>query len=179
MLQKSSLQKVLAVFFKNSTKEFSLIDISREIQLAHTSVKSKLQELLKEGIIQKRTEKRGKRKFPLFRANRDNANFQMYKQLYNQRVLAESGVMNFLEEKLLPNTIVLFGSYQRGEDDEQSDIDLYIEAKEKEVNVKNFEKKLQRKIQLHFKDPFTSYPKELKNNILNGTVLQGFLEGYK
>ena len=43
----------------------------------------------------------------------------------------------------------------------------------------SFEKKLGRKIELHFNDTFNSYSKELKNNIINGMVLGGFLEGYK
>ena len=33
--------------------------------------------------------------------------------------------------------------------------------------------------ELHFNDNFNSYSKELKNNIINGIVISGFLEGYK
>ena len=80
---------------------------------------------------------------------------------------------------MAPKSIVLFGSYQRGEDIENSDIDLFIESKKEKLDINIFEKKLKRKIELHFKEDFTSYPKELKNNIINGIVLSGFLEGYK
>ena len=73
----------------------------------------------------------------------------------------------------------MFGSYQKGEDVEDSDIDLFIECKKEELDIKIFEKKLGRNIELHFNENFTSYPKELKNNIINGIVLSGFLEGYK
>ena len=79
----------------------------------------------------------------------------------------------------MPKSIVLFGSYQKGEDSENSDIDLFVECDKEELDVKIFEKKLGRKIELHFKKDFTLYPKELKNNIINGIVLSGFLEGYK
>ena len=79
----------------------------------------------------------------------------------------------------MPKTIVLFGSYRRGEDVEESDIDIFLECKKENVNVERFEKKLGRKIQLHFQENFNAYPKELKNNIINGIVLSGFLEGYK
>ena len=90
----------------------------------------------------------------------------------------ESGIIAHIEEKLTPKCIVLFGSYQRGEDTEESDIDLFIEAKHKTINTKQFEKKLNRKVELHFNKSFTKYPQELKNNIINGIVLHGFLEGY-
>ena len=62
---------------------------------------------------------------------------------------------------------------------EGSDIDLFVECRKEEINLKRFEKKLGRKIELHFNENFLSYPKELKNNIINGMVLSGFLEGYR
>ena len=46
-------------------------------------------------------------------------------------------------------------------------------------NLKNFEKKLKKRIQIHFKENFSSYPKELKNNIINGIIIYGFLEAFK
>ena len=79
----------------------------------------------------------------------------------------------------MPKCIVLFGSFQKGEDIEQSDIDLFIESPKLKIDLKKFEKKMKRKIELHFKENFSKYPKELKNNIINGTVLFGFLEGFK
>ena len=79
-------------------------------------------------------------------------------------------------EKFNPNSIVLFGSYQKGEDTIKSDIDLFIESKEQNINLQEFETKLNRKIQLHFNESFEKYPKELKNNICNGIVLKGYLE---
>ena len=45
--------------------------------------------------------------------------------------------------------------------------------------IKNYEKLIGRKIQLHFKEDFNKYAKELKNNIINGIVLVGYLEVFK
>ncbi len=178
MIQQSSIELVAEVFLRFPTKEFTLKDISKSIHLAHTSVKSNLQALVKSGLIQRRVEKKGRRRFPLYWANRDNKQFIQYKKIYNLQVLLESGVIAYIEERLLPRCIVVFGSYQRGEDREKSDIDLFVESKKAELNLANFEKKLARKIELHFKENFTTYPRELKNNIINGVVVQGFLEGY-
>ena len=109
----------------------------------------------------------------------DNKIFKKYKIIHNLSSILESGVIDFIEETVSPKSIVLFGSYSRGEDIENSDIDLFVECKNEELDLKSFEKKLGRKIELHFNEKFTMYPKELKNNIINGVVLNGFLEGFK
>lgn len=153
--------------------------VSRNIRLAHTSVKKNLKILAKLGIITESLEKKGGRKFPVYRANNQNDEFKRLKKIFNVDSLLEFGVIKFIEEKLSPKSIVLFGSYARGEDIEDSDVDLFVECKKEEMNLKSVEKKLNRKIELHFNENFTMYPKELKNNIINGIVLSGFLEGYK
>ncbi len=179
MLQKSSIFRTAEIFFVNPIKEHYLMDISRSIGLAHTSVKKNLDKLVKSGLVIKFAEKKGGRKFPLYKANTNNRLFKEYKMIYNLSSLLESDVIEFIEEKLMPKSIVVFGSYQRGEDTESSDIDIFAECKEEKLNLDKFEKKLDRKIQLHLKENFALYPKELKNNIINGIVVGGFLEGYK
>ncbi len=178
MLQKSNTSRVLGVFFVEPSKEHYLINISRNIKVAHTSVKRNLAKLVKSGLVSRELQKKGKRNFPVYKAVNSSRVFRRYKMLYNITSILESGLIDFLEEKIAPKSIVLFGSYRRGEDLEESDIDLFIEGIEEKPDVRFFERKLKRKIQLHFKRDFKSYPKELKNNIINGIVLHGFLEGY-
>lgn len=74
---------------------------------------------------------------------------------------------------------MLFGSYLRGEDIEDSDIDIFVEAKKQNINLSIFEKKLKRKIQILFNEKFNTYSKELKNNITNGIILKGYLEVFR
>jgi predicted nucleotidyltransferase len=177
MLQKSSMLTTGAVFFRSPTKAFTLTDVSRESKLAHTSTKENLRKLIALRLIQKTIEKKGTRKFPKYMSSRTTG-FVREKRLYNFYAIEESGIIQYLEEKIMPKCIVLFGSYRRGEDTEQSDIDLFVESKQQDADVKSFERKLQRPIQLHFNSRFMEYPTELKNDIINGTVLHGFLEGY-
>lgn len=179
MLQKSSMCKIADVFFDNPTTKMYLIEISRKIKLAHTSVKTNLNSLIKLNIIKKEIEKRGSRKFPSYKANIDSVEYRKYKQIHNNTSIIESGLIEYLEEKIMPRSIILFGSYQKGEDTENSDIDISIEAPETKVELIKFQKQLHRKIQLHFNESFESYPKELKNNIINGIVLYGYLEALK
>jgi predicted nucleotidyltransferase len=179
MLQKLSIVKTMDYFFTYPTKNHYLMDISKNINLAHTSVKRNLKQLIKEEIIIEEIEKKGSRKFPILKANINNKKYIQYKKIFNHFNLIHSGIIEHIEKVLTPNVVILFGSYQRGEDIEDSDIDLFIEAKEIELDTHYFEKKLKRKIQLHFKENFNAYPKELKNNIINGTIIYGFLEAYK
>lgn len=174
MLQKCSLFKVAKVFFNEPTKEHYLIEISKKSNLAHTSVKQHLLTLKNLSIIKESTEIKGTRKYPLYKANIDNKEYKFYKKIHNLNQIKE--LINYLKDKLMPNTVVLFGSYSRGEDIEKSDVDLFVECKEETINLKKFEKELNRKIQLHFKKDFKKYPKELKNNIANGIILNGYLE---
>jgi len=173
MLQKYSLWKTLTVFFIEPTKEHYLMDISRKINLAHTSVKKNLTELVKLGLVKESINKQGTRNFPVYKA--DMNHYKTYKKIHNQLSVEE--LIEYLNDSLFPKAIVLFGSYQKGEDTENSDIDIFVQCKKTDIELKRFEKKLYRKIQLHFNQEF-SFSKEVKNNIINGIVLKGFLEGY-
>tara|TARA_Y100000034_G_C6761869_1_gene339385 strand:+ start:11 stop:547 length:537 start_codon:yes stop_codon:yes gene_type:complete len=178
MVQKSSTLQTMETFFDYPNKEFSLKDISIMSKLAHTSTKKNLDLLLKKDIIKKKNIKKGIRTFPIYFANK-NKEFITAKKINNHSKIYESDLIRYLEEEIMPKCIVLFGSFQKGEDIEQSDIDLFIESPKLKIDLKKFEKKMKRKIELHFKENFSKYPKELKNNIINGTVLFGFLEGFK
>lgn len=178
MLQKCSIFKVAEVFFKEPSKKHCLKEISTESSLAHTSVKEHLTNLHKLDIIKKEVEKKGKRAFPTYFANFDSKEYKFYKKIYNLEKIKQSGLIKFLKDELMPDCIVLFGSFAKAEDIESSDIDLFVECKDKELDLKDFEKFFKRKIQLHFKERFKDYSDDLKTNIINGIVLDGYLEAY-
>ena len=178
MLQKCSIYKTAGIFFNEPTKEHYLKEISRKAKLAHTSVKQHLKSLKSLSIITETKEKKGTRSFPIYKANLYNNNYKKYKRMYNLNKLMESGIINHIKDNFMPNSIILFGSFQKGEDIEDSDIDIFVESKEKKIELGSFSKKLDRKIQLHFKENFKDYPKELRNNIINGLILEGYLEAY-
>ena len=179
MLQKSSTLKIAQVFFDEPTKQHYLMEISRKANLAHTATKNILKQLEKDSIITKISEKKGKRTFPLYEANKLNNTYKFYKKIANKIALENSKLISFLHDKCMPNAIILFGSYARGEDTEESDIDLFIESEKVEISLEKFEKKLKRTIQLHYKRKFKDMLKELKNNIMNGIVLDGYVVGFE
>ncbi|MFW5902705.1 MAG: nucleotidyltransferase family protein [archaeon] len=176
MLQKCSLWRVAQVFFDEPIKEHYLMEISRKSNLSHTSVKNKLKTLIDEGIISKDKEKRGKRIYPIYKAKLESKKYKKYKKIDILHRIEEVGLNNYLKGKYQPDCIVLFGSAARGEDTEKSDLDLFLQMEKEEINLNEFEEKLNRKIQLHISRDIKNYPEELKNNIANGILLHGYLD---
>ncbi len=172
MLQNYSRYTILQEFFDSPKKDFQIREISRKVKIAQPSVINHLNALLKENYILK--EKKGV--YPSFRANMDCCNFRILKQQNLILRIKTSGIIDLIEEKTKPNCIILFGSSSRGEDTENSDIDLFVEAKEEQIELEKYEKILKRKINLFFEPRVKTLSKELLNNLVNGQVLSGFLK---
>lgn len=176
MVQKSNMDKIAELFFRYPNKEWYLKEISRTTKIAHTSVNNYLKKLISKNIIIKNQVKKGKRNFPYYKANILSKRYKIQKIIHNFSSILNSEIISYLHDKLMPKSIVVFGSYQKGEDLEDSDIDIFVEASEEKIDLKKFEKKLNRKIQLHFNKNFKSYPIELKSNIVNGWIIDGYLD---
>jgi len=147
-------------------------EISRKVKIAQPSVIAHLKALEKQGLIER--EKNGL--YPTYRANRENQEFKTLKQTNTMLNLNKTGLMDYISNNCLPNSIVLFGSASKGEDIEESDIDLFVQSKEKKLDLERFEKQLNRKISLFFQEDINKLSKELRNNIINGIILKGYLK---
>lgn len=109
--------------------------------------------------------------------NRDEKMAIELKRVENLRNMYISGLSEFLETELAGGTIILFGSYSLGEDTSTSDIDLaIIGRKDKMLSLKEYEKVLNRKININFYNSWKNIQEHLKNNILNGILLKGSVE---
>ncbi len=176
MLQNYNKWKVLRVFFDSPLAEggLRLREISRKASLALPSVKNYLLDLQRDAlIVQKKSRVHG---YPAYYANRDDEKYHFYKKVDCLTRIKESGLLLELQEKSMPSVIILFGSAAKGEDTEYSDIDLFIGASEQKINVSKYEKVLNRKISLFFEPEFNRLSKELKNNIINGIIISGYLK---
>ncbi len=172
MLDKYSRYRVLRVFLDSPIENFGLREISRLSKLSPPSVSEYLEEFESKGLITK-TEKKGN---PSYQASRENEDFIFYKKLGILYELQNSGLTEHLWQKLSPDAIILYGSYAKGESVENSDIDLFIMGKEKQINLEEFEKKLNRSIHLIFGSNTKNISKELTNNLVNGIILKGYFK---
>ena len=175
----SAHQRVIQLFFTYPEKEFSLSEIAKEAKVKKSNIGKILNELHKQDfidIIKLKT-------IWQVKANKDELNFIKFKIIYNLNFIYRSGLIEYLAEILHhPKSIILFGSFQRGEDTTDSDIDIAIwddnikEYKTTELKgLSYYEKEIKRNIQIHlFNDK--SVDINIFNNIANGIVLYGFLQ---
>ena len=105
--------------------------------------------------------------------------YRFYKQVFNlYRLKRYSIVDNLINIFNNPKTIVLFGSFAKGEDIEESDIDILIISsfKPEDINLAVYEKGLNRKINLHILNDLDKSSNEFKNAVANGIILHGYLK---
>jgi predicted nucleotidyltransferase len=177
MKRKDIKQTIKEYFFINPSSKMRLREIERALKIPLPSVIRYCKELKDEGILT--TIKTGNVVF--YTADRTNENFLLEKKLYNIKSLYISGLINFLKTELSNPPVIVFGSYSRGEDVENSDIDLYIETpSKKELNLEKFERILKRKIQIfrHARLNEIKNP-NLANNVINGVILNNYVEVFK
>lgn len=177
MLQRYNRWKVLKIFFDDPNPKdagFQLREISRATNLAPTSVKKYLEDLKEEGLIIKSEHRI--HHYPVYWANRASENFRSLKKMDMIFNIQDSGLLAYLQDKCMPDVITLFGSASRGEDLKDSDMDLFLLCKEAKLNLEPYEQQLKRKISIFYCNNFGTLSKELKNNIINGDILSGYLK---
>lgn len=148
-------------------------EIAKMLKVSPTAVTNSIKKLKDSQLI--KIEKTKTINFVSF--NRDEPKAIELKRAENLKRIYTSGLSEYLEKELPGGTIILFGSYSKGEDTNTSDIDIaVIERKEKIMHLKGYEKTLNRKINVNFYSSWKSINEHLKNNILNGILLHGSIE---
>lgn len=166
---KMGQEEIKELFFENPEKQFYLRQIARLTKTPKTTCSRVLNKLVKEKIISRAKSE----PVNLYSANTLNQMYLFYKKQHILEKMAKSGLIEFIEQKTICRAIILFGSCSKAEYDKDSDIDLFVLGEENYLNLKKF--KLKHKINLHFSDSFQNISEELKNNILNGDKLYGYL----
>ena len=160
----------LKPFIEDCYRRINVREYSRLRKISPPTASKILFELNKEGLLLIEKD----RNYIFYYANKNSKIFVDLSRIYwNVRL---NNLVDFLNKNLTNPTIVLFGSLSKAETKNDSDIDICIIGHKKELNIKNFEDNLKRKIQLFF---FSSVEdmknKELANNIINGYILEGRL----
>ncbi len=166
-------EKVLEQFLKNSMKQFGVRELSSITNLDTKTILKYLKRLISEGLVSKKSPKK---KYPYYEATRTSYEYKHEKSEKVVRELLKSKLVKYFEEKMHPKAIVLFGSIQKGTYTDNSDIDIFIQGKEKAVDVSVFEKKFKREIHIIMSESVASLSKGLQTNIINGITLSGSLE---
>ncbi len=185
-----ALNRIINLFFISLYTEFSLTEIAELSQVSKATASKIVRNLAEEelvilinlGIVWR------------IKANVGNKSFIREKLIFNLTTLYRSGIIEFIEQLYNhPKAIVLFGSFRKGDDVLDSDIDFAVEVdNQKEIKpvylldlptiskedrkwIEDIQNTLKRKITIV---PFNRNKTDLNlfNNIANGIVLSGFLE---
>jgi len=172
-------QRIIFWFAAFPNVDFTFNEVCKATKTAKTTAKTIIEKLEKEQIIKKTV--LGK----LWRlvANLESAKFRQIKMVLNLDLLLATNTVEFiLNSYPQARTIVLFGSFRKGEDLPSSDIDIAVEIPglrqtivEQMGTINQFGFRENVKVSV-LKFSRESIDLNLFANIVNGIVLHGFLE---
>ncbi|MBI4154300.1 nucleotidyltransferase domain-containing protein [Candidatus Woesearchaeota archaeon] len=166
-------QEIFSLLCAKAGEKLSQREIAGLLNVSPTGVAKSARRLLEKGLV--KVEKTKTINFISF--NRDRQEAIELKRVENLKGVYVSGLSGCLEEQLAGSTIILFGSYSRGEDVKNSDIDIAVIGRmDKMLELEKYEKVLNRRINVNFYGSWGEIHKHLKNNILSGIVLHGSVE---
>ncbi len=171
-LFKNNTYRILELFIEFPTKDFSVRGLARELKLSHATILNYINDLQKLILIKKKEATL----YPTYFANTENQKYKFYKRNWLIFKITESGFIDYIQKEALPSSIILFGSGAKATFTEKSDIDIFVESNEAKLDLTKYEKKLNRKINLLFEQNINNLSKELRNNIINGVILYGFIK---
>lgn len=174
---KEAMFKVAELVFTYPNRTFHLREIAQETHFSTTAISQALSSLSALKIIATEETKLTKN----VKADIDSEAYRFYKSILNVYRIKHYMFFDFLITKFQnPQTIVLFGSFARGEDIEKSDIDILIitpnkySFEKKELNT--YEKAFHRTINIHILPSLEKSEASFKNAVANGIVLHGYVK---
>src|SRR3989338_5605791 len=168
-------QDLLRMLFMRAGMTFNAHELAVTLEVSQPAIAKALPGMEKVGLIHVEKSKTSKR-FSIT-LKREKPLVVGLKRADNLRLIYESGLEEILREKFPGCAVILFGSFSRGEDIHSSDIDIaLVGSKDKSVDIESAEKILMKKISINFFRSFRHIDDELRNNILGGILLSGWVE---
>ncbi len=164
---------LLNQFFDEPMNQFGVRELGRQTNLDTKTVMKYLKDFVNKGLILKKVQRS---KFPKYEANRLSKTYKIMKSNVLMNKIAQTGLFDFLEQEFKSRAVVVFGSVQKGTYLKNSDVDIFIQYKERKMELNSFERKLGRDIQILFEENLNNLTEGLRNNIINGNTISGALQ---
>ena len=165
-------QEIVRFLCVKAGTSYNQRQLARALRVSPTAVSKSLPRLARSGLVALAKDA-GRLSISL---NRENPSVSSRKRVENLSMIFESGLAIFLFQEFPGAAIVLFGSYARGEDTMQSDVDIaVVGAEDKELDLERYESLLERRIHLSAYPSLEEIHGELRMNLCNGIVLSGAL----
>lgn len=134
-------------FLINPYEEVYIRKLAKKLNISPSATKKYADILIKEGLIL--DERRANLRY--LKSNVNNLFYKYLKISYNIKELSKSGLVEFIRNNTANTTsIILFGSLAKGDNDDKSDVDITVIGKQKDLDLHEFENKLNREITIHF-----------------------------
>ncbi len=163
-------ENVLELFFNEPSKHWHFKEIISNAKISRPQASNWLKNFVSEGLI-KRVKEKGK--MPHYIGFFENPNFQSKKRLFALEQMQKTGFLSHLISLEKAKTIIVFGSFTRGDWYSDSDIDLFIYGDTEDFEKYKYQTKLKREIQV-----FNAKTKEELKKFRPG-FLRNILQGYR
>lgn len=170
--------EIISVLLKNKTH---LREIARILNKPHSTILRKINEFVKENILDYKKE--GKNKIFFIKNNLKAKNY-IYSAEINKlnKVLEKyprlSVILGDIKKNFSKGMIILFGSYAKGNSKENSDIDIYLETNDNKIKNKLKELNSKLSIKIGKFDEKSLLIKEIIKNHIIIRGLENFYERY-
>ena len=166
---------IVELLLKN---DFHVRGIAKELVESHSTIYRRLNDLNEENVVDYREE--GRNKVYFLKKNFVVRNYVLQTELHKlTKLLRQFPEFNVIFEDILKKTdehlILLFGSYAKGTAKKNSDIDIYIQTKDRDVKreIEQISSKINVKI-----GPFNKKSPLIREMIKNHVIIRGFEKYY-
>ncbi|MCK5562162.1 MAG: nucleotidyltransferase domain-containing protein [Thermoplasmata archaeon] len=176
VLGSKSKIRILRLLFKYPEREFTEREIAEIINMSPNTVNLALRECRKTNIfIYKRIGKTHS-----YKCNSDSVLFSLFEDLFRGEQKVNDNMINLLKSRLRNiGTSILFGSFARGEESFDSDLDLLIVTEDKDKAEAKLEE-LTEELLIRFSislSPIILAPEELKAKSQKAFIKEALSEG--
>ncbi len=179
MREQNAHQKILHLFFDFPERDFGFNEAVSMAKISKKTANKVINLLIKENFLKRKIV--GKNW--IISCNLSHEYNKTLKRVYNLEKIYTSNILNDIKRKFPGyKSLILFGSYGKGDDTEKSDIDIAVEVSgNQKLKIEEFEriKKMGYRREVIVNLHIFSREKinnNLFSNIANGIILDGFLE---
>ncbi len=168
--------KILSLFTKNYEKEYYIREVEKLIKVSSRTALVTLAKLEKKGILESKT--KGKIKAYSIKKTVLSREFFLLTEQYKRIEFLEKNhiVKEVIEktEEYLQGIVIVFGSYAKGIQKEDSDLDIFIVGKFDEKKIKETGNKYGLNINIK-SYPMNIFEKEIRNYILLKEIIENHI----
>lgn len=177
MASQSKEEVVLKLILENSPlKEWHFEQILKEVNVTRLVANKWLKKYTKLGML-KRIKEKGR--FPFFTVGINNSVYYSLKRIYVLEQFNKSGMIPNLLDLKDAKTVIIFGSFIKGDWYKDSDIDIFVLGNIGDFDKSVYELKLARRIEMHVfenKKEIQDVKTGLIRNVINGYLIKGQIQ---